>query len=151
MTKRSLKYRRVTIDEKSLDYYRLRKFWTWGELAFRSEVSPATVFAINAGKHEASIKTLLKIAVALNVSPVELLEDMADAHYIIELQKAYEKLKNEKENEEKLLVCPFCGSEVKLEYGFRDYHIKCRHCGIGLLDGYRDRLEAIRRWNQRIK
>lgn len=56
----------------------------------------------------------------------------------------------------KLKPCPFCGGEVEFsDYGFEDWTVYCKSCGITMLapgpeEGYiATREETAKAWNQR--
>ena len=56
----------------------------------------------------------------------------------------------------KLKPCPFCGGEVEFsDYGFEDWTVYCKSCGINMLapgseEGYiATREEAAKAWNRR--
>lgn len=51
------------------------KFISWAELARMAGLSSATVFAIKAGRRNASYRTIRKIAQALNVQPNDIIKN----------------------------------------------------------------------------
>lgn len=57
---------------KELTY---KRFWSLSQLAEKSHVSLATIFALQAKKRRASQRTVVKIAAALDVSPAEIIEE----------------------------------------------------------------------------
>ncbi|AXB81506.1 helix-turn-helix domain-containing protein [Megasphaera hexanoica] len=51
------------------------KFISWAELARMAGLSSATVFAIKAGRRNASYRTIRKIAQSLNVQPSDIIKN----------------------------------------------------------------------------
>lgn len=51
-----------------------KRLWTWAELSRRADLTPATIFALLAGRRKASLRTVYKLARALEVDPAELIK-----------------------------------------------------------------------------
>ncbi|WP_370850989.1 helix-turn-helix domain-containing protein [Megasphaera sp.] len=64
----------VNVDMEKVGNMRYEHLWTWSELARRSNVTTATIFALKAGRRRASMRTLHKIAHALGVQPGTLIK-----------------------------------------------------------------------------
>lgn len=68
--------RRVaTIDFTKVNELIDKKYLSWAELGRRAKISSATVFAIKAGRRNASYKTIRKIAAALEVQPSDIVQE----------------------------------------------------------------------------
>ena len=52
----------------------IAKYWTWGELALRTDLSYATIHALRVGRRNASFRTICKLARALEVDPAEIVK-----------------------------------------------------------------------------
>lgn len=59
-----------TVISKMID----EKFISWAELARMAGISSATIFAIKAGRRNASFRTIRKIADALGVEPKDIVK-----------------------------------------------------------------------------
>ena len=64
----------VEIDMKKVKEMTLKKFMSFADLAKSSNLSLATLFALQAKRRKASERTLYKIAAALDVSPADIIE-----------------------------------------------------------------------------
>lgn len=51
-----------------------RKLLSWAELARVAGISPATIFALKAGRRNASYRTIRKIAAALDIEPTDIMK-----------------------------------------------------------------------------
>lgn len=65
----------VVIDKKVMNRARLARMLTWNGLAQEAGLSPSTIFSIKSGRRLASFTTVRKIAHALNVDPVSLVQE----------------------------------------------------------------------------
>lgn len=50
------------------------KFWTIAELGRQAHLSQATIFSLKAKRRNVSMRTVKKLAAALDVSPAEIIE-----------------------------------------------------------------------------
>lgn len=64
----------VNVDMAKVENMLYKRLWTWSELARRSNVTTATIFALKAGRRRASMRTLYKIAHAFDVQPGTLIK-----------------------------------------------------------------------------
>lgn len=64
----------VCVDFKTVQSLSYKKMWSLTKLASQADISLSTLFAIQRKKGKASMKTVLKLATALNVAPDELIE-----------------------------------------------------------------------------
>lgn len=64
----------VYVDFKTVQSLSYKKMWSLTKLASQADISLSTLFAIQRKKGKASMKTVLKLATALNVAPDELIE-----------------------------------------------------------------------------
>lgn len=62
------------VDFNVVDRLINEKFISWAELARMAEISSATIFAIKAGRRNASFRTIRKIADALGVEPKDIVK-----------------------------------------------------------------------------
>ena len=62
------------VDLKTVQSLSYKKMWSLTKLASQADISLSTLFAIQRKKGKASMKTVLKLATALNVAPDELIE-----------------------------------------------------------------------------
>lgn len=57
---------------KELTY---RNLWTWADLARNAHITQPTIYALQAGRRKASLRTVYKIATALGVEPSEIVKE----------------------------------------------------------------------------
>lgn len=62
-----------SVNMKKVYELRLKKFWTTSELGRQAHLSQATVFSLKA-RRNVSMRTVKKLAAALDVSPAEIIE-----------------------------------------------------------------------------
>ena len=62
------------VDFNVVDRLINEKFISWAELARMAGISSATIFAIKAGRRNASFRTIRKIADALGVEPKDIVK-----------------------------------------------------------------------------
>lgn len=62
------------VDFNVIDRLINEKFISWAELARMAGISSATIFAIKAGRRNASFRTIRKIADALGVEPKDIVK-----------------------------------------------------------------------------
>lgn len=62
------------VDFNVVDRIINEKFISWAELARMAGISSATIFAIKAGRRNASFRTIRKIADALGVEPKDIIK-----------------------------------------------------------------------------
>lgn len=62
------------VDFNVVDRLINEKFISWAELARMAGISSATIFAIKAGRQNASFRTIRKIADALGVEPKDIVK-----------------------------------------------------------------------------
>jgi DNA-binding Xre family transcriptional regulator len=62
------------VDFNVVDRIINEKFISWAELARMAGISSATIFAIKAGRRNASFRTIRKIADALGVEPKDIVK-----------------------------------------------------------------------------
>ena len=62
------------VDFNVVDKLINEKFISWAELARMAGISSATIFAIKAGRRNASFRTIRKIADALGVEPKDIVK-----------------------------------------------------------------------------
>ena len=62
------------VDSNVVDRLINEKFISWAELARMAGISSATIFAIKAGRRNASFRTIRKIADALGVEPKDIVK-----------------------------------------------------------------------------
>lgn len=62
------------VDFNVVDRIINEKFISWAELARMAGISSATIFAIKAGRRNASFRTIRKIADALGVKPKDIVK-----------------------------------------------------------------------------
>ncbi|WP_302148620.1 helix-turn-helix domain-containing protein [Megasphaera elsdenii] len=62
------------VDFNIVDRLINEKFISWAELARMAGISSATIFAIKAGRRNASFRTIRKIADALGVEPKDIVK-----------------------------------------------------------------------------
>lgn len=67
-----INHRVTNIDFEKVGKLISRKYLSWAELARQANISSATIFAIKAGRRNASYKTLRNIANALGVEPSDI-------------------------------------------------------------------------------
>ena len=70
-----MKNKVAMLDFSKIDYFINRKYLSWAELGRKSGLSSATIFALKAGRRNASYKTIRKIATALGVEPSEIVKE----------------------------------------------------------------------------
>lgn len=66
-----------SVNMKKVYELRLQKFWTTSELGRQAHLSQATIFSLKAKRRNgrnASMRTVKKLAAALDVSPAEIIE-----------------------------------------------------------------------------
>lgn len=61
------------IDMEKVKSMMYEKLWTWAELARQSNVTQSTLFALQAGRRNPSMRTIYKIAHALEVEPQQII------------------------------------------------------------------------------
>ena len=62
------------IDPQKLKIFTCKKLWTLSELANNANLSQATISSLCAGRRNASLRTVYKLARALEVEPAELIK-----------------------------------------------------------------------------
>ena len=62
----------IRVDPDSVRNARLAKFWTQGELAARSRLTPQTIHRLETGKAAPRLATIRLLAEALGVQPMDL-------------------------------------------------------------------------------
>lgn len=67
-----INHRVTNIDFEKVGKLISRKYLSWAELARQANISSATIFAIKAGRRNASYKILRNIANALGVEPSDI-------------------------------------------------------------------------------
>lgn len=50
------------------------RIWTWSELAKQAHITEGTIYSLQAGRHNARLITIYKIANALGVKPSEIIQ-----------------------------------------------------------------------------
>lgn len=65
---------KICLDMDKVKELTARKFWVWSDLARKAEITTATLYALQAGRRNASPKTMFKIAAALEVEPSEIIK-----------------------------------------------------------------------------
>lgn len=63
-----------SVNMKKVYELRLKKFWTTSELGRQAHLSQATIFSLKAKRRNVSMRTVKKLAAALDVSPAEIIE-----------------------------------------------------------------------------
>ena len=63
-----------SVNMKKVYELRLKKFWTNSELGRKAHLSQATIFSLKAKRRNVSMRTVKKLAAALDVSPAEIIE-----------------------------------------------------------------------------
>ena len=61
------------IDMEKVKRMMYEKLWTWAELARQANVTQSTLFALQAGRRNPSLRTIYKIAHALEVEPQQII------------------------------------------------------------------------------
>lgn len=61
------------VDMKKVKDLANAKLWTFAELSRRSKVSDATLYSLQSKRRKASFLTVQKLAIALDVSPTEII------------------------------------------------------------------------------
>lgn len=68
--------KRITrLDAQKIENLVNGQFLSFGELAKMAGISSATIFALRAGRRNASYKTVRKLAAALGVEPAEIIKE----------------------------------------------------------------------------
>lgn len=62
-----------SVNMEKVDELRLKKFWTNSELGRKAHLSQATIFSLKAKRRNVSMRTVKKLAAALDVSPAEII------------------------------------------------------------------------------
>lgn len=64
----------ATVDMNKVERLMTAKYWSWSELALRTDLSYATMHALKVKRRKASFRTVCKIAKALHVEAAEIVE-----------------------------------------------------------------------------
>ena len=62
------------VDMPKIKRLTYRNLWTWAELSRRANVTTPTLYALQAGRRRASLRTVYKLAAALGVEPREIIK-----------------------------------------------------------------------------
>lgn len=62
----------LVIDMSKVKDLTFRKLWSWNDLSKQANISNATIYALQAKRRNASVRTVYKIARALDVDPKEI-------------------------------------------------------------------------------
>lgn len=63
-----------SVNMEKVDELRLKKFWTNSELGRKAHLTQGTIYSLKAKRRNASMRTVKKLAAALDVSPAEIIE-----------------------------------------------------------------------------
>lgn len=64
----------MNLDMEKVKEMTYQKLWTWADLARQANVTQPTLYALKAGRRNPSMRTIYKIAHALDVDPQEIVK-----------------------------------------------------------------------------